>query len=197
MNRELNDLSAEIKKELTKKRFLHTVRVTVTAQALAMSYGMETETAGIAGILHDCAKCIPDDEKLSLCKQYGLGISPSEAAYPDLLHSKLGAFLAAKKYGITDEDVLAAITYHTTGRPEMTFLEKIIFVADYIEPGRPDLPKITEIRELAFHNLDKCVYLIMENTLNYLEAEKQTIDKMTIAARDYYREQVEKQESIV
>ena len=93
----------------------------------------------LAGLLHDCAKCIPGENKIKMCEKYHLNVSEVERENPSLLHAKLGAFLAAKKYHIEDKEIINAIASHTTGHPHMTLLEKIIYIADYIEPGRPEL----------------------------------------------------------
>ena len=129
-------LRAQIKKVQDKKRYEHTLGVTYTAACLAMCYDIDTERAETAGLLHDCAKCLSNDKKVSLCKKQSIEINMTEAKNPFLLHAKAGAYLAEYKYGIRDEDILNAVRYHTTGRPGMSMLEKIVFIADYIEPGR-------------------------------------------------------------
>ncbi|MCR5633461.1 MAG: bis(5'-nucleosyl)-tetraphosphatase (symmetrical) YqeK, partial [Eubacterium sp.] len=134
----------------------------------------------------DCAKCIPTEEKLKKAKKFGLPISQSEKANPDLLHGKLGAYYAKEKYGIDDEDILSAITYHTTGKPEMSMLDKIIFVADYIEPNRKMIRDLSEIRREAYSDIDKCVIHILKNTLEYLDGGKAVVDEMTKKTYEFY-----------
>ena len=131
-----DEMCRKLKQKLNDKRYIHSIGVEYTAANLAFLYGEDVKRARIAGLLHDCAKCIPTDEKLKKAKKLGIPINSSEKANPDLLHGKLGAYYAKEKFGIKDEEILSAITYHTTGKPEMTLLEKIIFVADYIEPNR-------------------------------------------------------------
>ena len=106
---------------------------------------------------------------------------------PHLLHSKLGAFKAKNEYGIEDQEILDAVRYHTTGRANMTLLEKIIFVADYIEPGRDKAVNLSEIRQLAFVDLDRALLRILEDTLIYLEEGKEEIDPQTRKTYEYYR----------
>ena len=110
-----------------------------------------------------------------------------EFRQPFLLHGKAGACLARDKFGVEDEELLDAIRYHTTGRPEMTLLEKIVFVADYIEPNRKKADNLTELRRLAFEDLDETVLQILEQTLDYLEKTGKEIDRHTIMTRDYYK----------
>ena len=147
--------------------------------------------AGYAGVLHDCAKYLTDKEMLLACRKRQIFCSEVEKRQPSLLHAKMGAAFAKEIYGITDEEILSAIRWHTTGKPGMSNLEKIVFIADYIEPGRKMLPKMEEIRRVSFQNLDKAMYLILDNTLSYLKdgtRERSTIDSYSVDAYDFYRE---------
>ncbi len=126
------------------------------------------------------------------CRKRQIFCSEIEKKQPSLLHAKLGAAFAKEVYGITDEEILSAIRWHTTGKPGMTDLEKIVFIADYIEPGRKMLPRMEEIRKESFQNLDKAMYLILDNTLSYLKEgnakDRDTIDSYSVDAYDYYKE---------
>ena len=175
-----------LKKKLTEKRFIHSVGVEYTAACLAMKYGADVEKARIAGLLHDNAKCLPTEEKLSKAKKYNLPISSSELENPDLLHGKLGAYYAKEKYGISDPEILSAITYHTTGKPDMSLMDKIIYVADYIEPNRKMLVELPEIRREAFEDIDVCILHILKNILNYLNTKDVVIDDLTEETYNYY-----------
>ncbi len=104
-----------------------------------------------------------------------------------LLHAKAGSFLARKKYGVTDDDILNAIKYHTTGRPEMSKLEKILYIADYIEPGRKHAANLLQIRKMAYQDLDQTLFKILEDTLSYLLTTGGEIDSMTQETYDYYK----------
>lgn len=176
-----------LKKNLTPDRYVHTMGVAQTCQCLAMSLGADLDRAYMAGLLHDCAKCIPDEEKIKKCEKNNIPISEIERKSPYLLHAKLGAFVAGKKYLITDEEILSAIECHTTGKPEMTELEMILFVADYIEPGRNKAANLYEIRKEAFGDIRFCVYRILKDTLEYLKTKNNPIDEMTEKTYDYYR----------
>lgn len=176
----------KLKKVLSEKRYEHTLGVSFTSVCLAMKYGEDIDKARIAGLLHDCAKYLDDDKLISLCKKYDLGISESEKKSPYLLHGKVGALIARKKFQIEDEDIINAITYHTTGRIGMSLLEKIVFIADYIEPQREEIPNLALIRKTAFEDIDLCLIKIFENTFNYLKANNKEIDSTATEAYDYY-----------
>ncbi len=183
---EILKLKKSLKKVLDLKRYEHTLGVAYTATSLAMCYGANMKQAEIAGLLHDCAKSIDNDKKLSLCEKFNIQINEVERKNPFLLHAKLGSFYAMKKYGIRDKEIINAILNHTTGRPEMSLIEKIIFVADYIEPNRKQAPNLSQIRKLAFHNLDHALLIILEDTLKYLNATETDIDPMTQKTFEYY-----------
>ncbi|MGN1146822.1 MAG: bis(5'-nucleosyl)-tetraphosphatase (symmetrical) YqeK [Lachnospiraceae bacterium] len=170
------------------KRYEHTLRVAYTATALAMRYGASIENAELAGLLHDCAKCMDDEKRIAICEKHHIMITEIERRNPFLLHAKVGSFLAMNTYHVHDGEVINAILNHTTGRPGMSLLEKIIFVADYIEPGRKQAPNLAEIRRMAFIDLDKAMLQILEDTLDYLQSTAGEIDPMTERTYEYYRE---------
>lgn len=182
----VKDLKKKLKKEMDDSRFEHTMGVMYTCGALAMRYGYDLDKAMLAGLMHDCAKCIPNAKKLKMAEKHHLEISNLERKNPFMLHAKLGAYLAKKKYDIEDKEVLSAIRWHTTGRPKMTLLDKIVYVADYIEPKRDKAPNLPEIRQLAFTDLDKALIKILEDTLGYLGDSAEHVDAMTRKTYDYY-----------
>ncbi len=180
----------KLKATLGEHRYEHTLGVSYTAVCLAMKYGADLHRTELAGLLHDCAKYLKGSELSAYCRKYHIDISRTEDANPSLLHAKFGAFLAEHVYGVTDPDILQAITYHTTGKPNMTLLDKIVFVADYIEPGLDKAPNLTAIRLMAFNDLNCAVWMILEDTLSYLRSQPESIDDMTETACRYYRELV-------
>ncbi len=181
------NLIRELESELAYGRFVHTLSVACTAANLAMCYGADIERSETAGLLHDCAKCMNLGKMVKVCDKAGVKLSDIERTSGSLLHSKAGAVLARSKYGVEDEDVLNAIRYHTTGRPGMSLLEKIVFVADYIEPGRDSAPNLPAVRKLAYENIDDCVLQILKDTLGYLGTTGADVDPMTQKTYDYYR----------
>lgn len=193
MKQDLKKLRKEMEKVQDAKRFEHTLGVEFTAAALAMRYGADIRSAQIAGLLHDCAKCLSDEKKISICEKHNIKFSEMERRNPFLLHAKVGSFLAMEEYGVTDSDIVNSILNHTTGRPGMSLLEKIIFVADYIEPGRKQAPNLEEIRGEAFIDLDEALLHILKDTLAYLKDGEGELDPMTQKTYDYYVLNNEKQ----
>ncbi len=187
-NEYFSHIRKKIKKVLDKDRYRHTLGVASTAVCLAMRYEVDLERAKLAGLLHDCAKCIPDKKKYELCTEFHISLTETEKHNPSLLHAKLGAYIAREQYGITDQEVLDSITWHTTGKGDMTTLEKIIFIADYIEPGRTKQKNLALIRKMAFMNLDEAMYLITRDTLEYLSKTSAPVDEKTREAYEFYSE---------
>lgn len=191
---DLHDIKKKLKKQLDKDRYEHTKGVMYTAGCLAMAYHYDIDKAMLAGLLHDCAKCIPTDEKIHLCAKYDVVLTQVELDNPALIHAKLGAVLADEEYEIKDPEILHAIKVHTTGEPNMSLLDKIIFVSDYIEPGRHNQPHLDILREIAFHDIDQCVAEILYDTLHYLNSKHGVIDPTTQITYDYYKQFEKEQE---
>lgn len=188
MKYDISKIRKAMEKSLDPKRFEHTLGVAYTAAALAMCNQVDTEKAIVAGLLHDCAKGLSNDKRLSICENRNMSVSEVERKNPSLLHAKVGSIMAMEEYDIEDMDIIQAIMNHTTGRPGMSTLEKIIFVADYMEPGRNKAKNLEIIREMAFKDLEKALFKILEDTLAYLEESEEEIDDITKKTYDYYRE---------
>ena len=191
---DMNGLQNKVKEQLDPYRYQHTLGVMYTAASLAMKYEEDLKKAMIAGLLHDCAKCIPNDEKIKMCEEYGILLTETELLNKALIHPKLGAYLAKAEYHIDDPEILEAIKWHTTGHPKMGLLEKIIFIADYIEPGREEAPHLSLIRKTAFEDIDEAMYIILKDTLEYLKTRKGVIDPMTEETYHYYKKITHKEE---
>ncbi|MCR4672849.1 MAG: bis(5'-nucleosyl)-tetraphosphatase (symmetrical) YqeK [Lachnospiraceae bacterium] len=188
------DLEKAMEKLLPERRYRHSLGVEYTAGALAMRYGAATEKALIAGILHDCAKAFRGNDIIRRCDECGISLTDTERSNTALIHAKLGAYMAEHNYGVQDEEIISAIRWHTTGRPGMTLLEKIVFTADYIEPHRDRADNLPEIREMAFNDLDRAVAVILEQTLEFLKGCGNEIDPGTQEAYDYYSELIKNRE---
>lgn len=182
----ISKIAKKIEKVQSEKRYEHTLGVSYTAGCLAMRYKEDVEKARLAGLLHDCAKHLDEERLLELCDKYKIEVSSVERDNPFLLHGKVGALIAKKKFDIEDDTILDAIAYHVTGKPQMSLLGKIIFVADYIEPNRDFADNLPMLRELAFDDLDLCLIKILECTLNHLNNKKSVIDPTTQKTYDYY-----------
>ncbi len=175
-----------IKKKLSDKRFQHTLRVESEAIKLANHYRGDCQKASIAALLHDNAKNYDDDKKLRLVYKYNIQLNQSEKANIDLVHAKLGSVIAAKKFNIDDIDILNGIKFHTTGRPGMSLTEKIIYIADFIEPGRKAFPGLEKARELAYIDINLTMIKILMMTINHVVDKGRIIDPGTEMAYEYY-----------
>ena len=162
-----------VKEQLTDHRYQHTLGVMETAIALAEQYGADVKKAEIAAIFHDYAKFRPKDEmrQIILTQKFPQDLLHFHA---ELWHAPAGAYLVEMEAGINDREVLDAIRYHTSGRPGMTLLEKIIYLADYIEPGR-HFPGVDEVRALARENLNSALIQAVKNTILFLMKKNQPV----------------------
>ncbi|WP_249871035.1 bis(5'-nucleosyl)-tetraphosphatase (symmetrical) YqeK [Oceanobacillus saliphilus] len=168
------DLAIEkVKAHLTEERFQHSIRVAETAVKLAELYRDSTEKAELAAIFHDYAKYRPLDEMKHWIKKSPL---PKDLLHyhHELWHGPVGALLIEAEHGIVDKEIQNAIHYHTTGRAHMSKLDKIIFLADYIEPGRK-FPGVDDVREMAKKDLTKACWMASRNTINHLVNKGNTI----------------------
>ena len=153
------------------------------AVRLAERYGADVTKARIAALLHDCTKKLDMDEQLALCKKYHIPLDELERKALKLLHSKTGAAIARDVFAV-DDDVYNAIMYHTTGKPDMTLLEKIIYLADYIEPTR-DFPGVEALRRTVYEDLDRGLLMGLTMTIDEMEEMGNPVHHMTRDARDY------------
>ncbi|GFI47231.1 ribonuclease Y [Lachnospiraceae bacterium] len=185
---QIRKIRKKMEKTLDPKRYEHTLGVAYTASALAMRYQEDMNKALVAGLLHDCAKCMDNEKKLHICQKHHIPVTDIEKKNPYLLHAKVGRHVAKKQFHIHDKDILNAILNHTTGRPGMSPLEKIVFIADYIEPGRKQAPNLALVRTLAFQDLDEALLAILRDTLEYLQRIDNQ-DPMTQNTYNYYSAQ--------
>ena len=187
-NHILHDIQEKLKNQLDSFRYEHTIGVMYTAGCLAMAYGYSMEKAMLAGLLHDCAKCLSHEERVELCNQHHVDITDSEMTNKSLLHAKAGAILAKQLYNVEVPEILHAICVHTTGEPNMSLLDKIIYVADYIEPGRDKAPNLEYLRKIAYQDINQCIACISFDTLTYLNQQKGAIDPTTQLTYEFYRQ---------
>lgn len=168
---------------LTPKRLSHSLGVSETAWKLAVKYGADPEKARIAGLVHDCARELPNNILLQKAQSFDIVISDVEMANPSLLHAPVGAQLAKADFGIEDEQILQAVKLHTTGAPAMTVLDKIVFLADYIEPNR-SFPGVDKLRETAESSLDHAVLAAYDQTLQFIIAQGGLIHIASVEGRN-------------
>ncbi len=173
----------KLKYELDISRYEHSVNVMETSGLLAQHYGCDVAKAKLAGILHDCGKNYKGDEARAYVQKIGYQADEIEWAQPRLLHGIIGEYLARAEYGVSDEEVLSAIRWHTTGKAGMTMLEKIIYIADYIEPAR-SFEGIEAMRKMAFEHLDHCVVLCADSTIGYILKKGVLLHGKTVETRN-------------
>ncbi len=180
-----------LEEQLKPKRLLHTLGVESAAIALARWYGAEEEDASIAALLHDHTKYMNQEQALK-CLQDAriLDEYPELVQNPKLFHAFTGAEMIKEQYPMLSEDIINSVRYHTTGRPNMSVLEKIIFSADYIEPGRTPFPGLAAARALLFEDLDAGVCLILKDTVAYIEGSGLPCFRLTKEALQYYEKLV-------
>lgn len=176
------ELMESVRSQMPAKRWTHTEGVMATAVKLASKYGCDPEKAELAAILHDVCKYWPVEEQGRVIREQGL---PADLLDYDkeLWHAHAGAWVAQERYGVTDEAVLDAIRYHTSGRERMTLLDKVVWLADYIEPGR-DFPGVHNIREIADHSLEQAMLAGFDGTLRFLLEKGKRIYPLTVLARN-------------
>ena len=182
---ELSWLRQMVMPYLKENRIAHVTGVESQAVMLAMRWGADPDTAAIAGILHDITKAQSKEKQLKLCEKYGIILENAERENPALLHARTGAALARERFGISDE-IYSAIRWHTTGKPDMSTLEKIIYLADYTEPTR-DFEGVDKLRELSFEDLDKAMALGLEMSIEDLTERGKPIFHDTMDAYNWYK----------
>lgn len=181
------DLDEKIREELIKdigiKRFEHSMRVAEVAKELCNIYDGDIDKAYMAALLHDCGKFRDKNNLLKNANEFDIILDDIMMDNTELIHAPLGARIAECKYGIEDREILSSICYHTTGRENMSLLEKIIFISDYIEPGR-SFSGVEEVRELAYIDINRSIILAMDNTIKFLIDRHKLISDRTIRARN-------------
>ncbi|MCQ2496701.1 MAG: nicotinate-nucleotide adenylyltransferase [Lachnospiraceae bacterium] len=185
----------ELQKVLSPHRYIHSLSVADFAAKLAIAHGYDVVKAYTAGILHDSAKYLTDEEILSEARRFGIVPDEIELAHPNnLLHGKIAAYYTKEKYGIDDEEIFGAIYYHTSNKPEMNTLEKIIALADMLEYGRTMhfKPSLDIIRSVASEDMDLALLYIYNNNVPYLlRTYSNQVCRLTIDAWDYYKKLIE------
>ncbi len=172
-----------LKGKLGYKGYLHSLGTAYSCRLLAQRYGLDPDKAELAGMIHDCAKSAGKGVLLKLAGDFGILIGEIEEKSPDLLHAPVGAKLAGEIFGVFDPAVTRAIATHTTGSARMGLLDKVVYVADYIEPTRI-FPGVEEIRFLAGVDLDQAFLAALENTIKYVVGRGLPLHPASVAARN-------------
>lgn len=178
----LETLREATRRQMSDRRWQHTLGVVDSAIRLAKRYGGDVRRAELAALLHDYAKAWPIDRQAQVIREQGM---PAELLYHDkeLWHAPVGAWAVQEEHGIADEEVLDAIRYHTSGRERMTLLDRIVCLADYIEPGR-DYPGVDRIRRLSEQDMTEALIAGFDSTIAYLLEKGSRIFPLTVVARN-------------
>lgn len=184
-NLDFNAIDSMLKEELSLNRYTHTMGVAEEAVRLAKAYNEDEDKAYVAALFHDCAKELNDTKKLKLCEEYGIKLDSIFLRQISLTHGFLGAELARRLFAIEDNEILNAIRYHTTGRKNMSRLEKIVYIADNIEPNRGNTKDLEELRVIAYKDLDEAMIICLRKSLDMAINKKIMFHPLGIEAIDY------------
>lgn len=173
-----------LKDNLKESRFKHSLSVRDTAVRLAEKYNADVKKASLAGLVHDCAKNLPNEKLVNICKDEGYELDEISIKNPSIIHGLAGSIIAKKLMKIDDDEVLNAVRFHTTGKKNMSLMEKIIYIADYVEPLR-NFPGVEELRIAVESNLDEALLLSFNQTLKFVIDKGQLVHLDTVEARNY------------
>ena len=177
---------ASLKGRLLEDRFFHSLNVADMAKELAVIYGEDTQKAYLAGLVHDCTKNTPAQKQLEIMKAGGISLTALEKNNRKLWHAISGSVFIQSEYDIHDADIISAVRYHTTGKANMSLLEKIVYTADFTSAER-DYAGVEQIRALAKTDLDAAVYEGASFTVEKLGALSLAVHPDTVAAMEYYK----------
>ncbi len=177
-------IKERLEKMVSPQKYIHSLNVMHTAKSLCEALHEDSDRAEIAGLLHDCAKDLPDESILNLCEKYDIEVDDICRVQPKLLHGPLGAALAEDIFKIRDEAILCAISCHTMGKENMSLLDKIVFITDYIEPDR-NFPGVNQIRKIVYTDINKAMIISLERTIKHIMVKGGLIHPNTIRARNY------------
>lgn len=187
---DIKQIEKTLKGMLPERRLKHSLNVSKCAVKLSEIYKCDKEKAEIAGLVHDCAKYFTDEQIEDSIKRFNVELDPLEVNNIALSHSVIGSYVVVDIFNIKDEEIINAIKYHTTGKENMSLLEKIIYMADLIEEDR-NFPRVEELRELTYSGkLEEALLLSFNNTIKFVIDNNQLIHPRTIKARNYILEEL-------
>jgi len=181
----IEQMTEKLKSVLKEDRFEHSILVMEEAVKLAQHYGADVEKARISGLLHDCAKNYCAEQLYQICDKFGVVLDYTAKNEPGLLHAFAGAHILKSEYGIDDEEIFDAVFYHTVGKPDMSLLTKIIFIADCTEPSRK-APWVDEVRSVVYQDIDAALIIQLDNTIKNVLRKGTLLHTNTIDTRNFY-----------
>jgi predicted HD superfamily hydrolase involved in NAD metabolism len=179
----LSEVREYIRENLDSERYQHSIGVMDASRRLADCHGEDPERAALAGILHDCGKHCSHESSVARLLAAGYVLNEVERFEPELLHGQVGAIIASERFHVTDPGILSAIACHTTGKTGMSLLDKIVYVADYIEPGREG-DWVYPLRKAAYQDLDRCLVMCADSTMTFVMRKGKPIHPDTVHMRN-------------
>jgi predicted HD superfamily hydrolase involved in NAD metabolism len=186
-----DEMTSFVKGRISEKRYIHSLNTAKEAVALARKYGADENKAYIAGLLHDVAKGLPASSLEYIAKVNGIPVDEYELSNPELMHGKIGAAIVSRELDIKDEEILSAIKWHTTGHKNMTLLEKIIYLADIIEPGR-NFPETEALRAIAYKDLNEAMLKGLWHVMSFVKEKGLTLHPNSVEAYENIKNMEEK-----
>lgn len=186
---DINSIVKYLEGSISEKRYIHSRNVSSTAARLAEIYGCDVLKAVIAGLVHDCARELDRPQLLDCLAEEGIVADEMTLGIKELLHGPAAVHICRKVFDIEDEEILSAVRYHTTGRENMSLLEKVIYLSDFIEPSR-SFAGVEELRGLALENLDKALLVASNSAILYIVSKNGLIHMDTILSRNYLLKEV-------
>ncbi len=186
---DIEEIKSKLKQMLSEKRYTHSINVMETSRALALKYGEKAENAALAGLIHDCARGLTEEKTFELCTKNNIAVDSIMKQKPLLLHGEVGAILATGMFGIDDSAILEAVRVHTMGKENMDKLSSIVFIADYIEPGR-SYPGVERVREAADISLERAIVEGINNTISYTLGKAGLLHPQIITTRNWALERL-------
>lgn len=181
---DLSSIMEYLGNSISLKRYVHSINVSKTAKKLAELYEGDPVKAEVAGLVHDCARDLERSLQLKYIKEEGIKPDELTLSIGELLHGPAAVHICRSIFAIEDEEILSAVRYHTTGKENMSILEKIIYLSDFIEPER-NFPGVEELRKIAFKNLDEALLRALDSSISYIMSRDGFIHIDTVLARNH------------
>jgi predicted HD superfamily hydrolase involved in NAD metabolism len=181
---EYDAIKEYLAKTLSTKRFIHSENTAKTAEELALIYKVDSKKAYLAGLVHDCTRELDINQQHNMLKALGIEVDELTITTKELIHAFTAEYLIINEFNIHDKEVISAVRFHTTGKENMTLLEKIIFLSDVMEPSR-SFPGVDFIRQLARSNIDEALLTAFDSSIRFLLGKRQRIHPNTLLGRNY------------
>ncbi|MDF2839439.1 MAG: hypothetical protein K0Q99_210 [Clostridia bacterium] len=179
-----NSIKEYLRNTLSANRYMHSENTAITAERLAKNYGVDSQKAYIAGLIHDCTRELEIGTQQEMLRSLRKQVDELTYHIKELLHAHTAEYLIVDQFGINDEEIISAVRFHTTGKENMTMLEKILFLSDVVEPSR-NFPGADYIRQLSMENIDEALLAAFDSSIRFLIGKRSLIHPNTFIARNY------------